>query len=69
MDTVAQFVAEGYGLGVSVAGATTHRGIRTLPLPGFPLLEIAALWVGQPLPPVSDALAALRAHAHARWPA
>jgi DNA-binding transcriptional LysR family regulator len=68
METVARFVAEGYGLGVSVAGVTTHRGVRALPLRGFPLLEIAALWVGQPVTPVSDALTALRAHAQSRWP-
>lgn len=68
METVAHFVAEGYGLGVSVAGATPHRGIRALPLRDFPTLEVAALWVGQPPPPVSDALAALRAYAAQRWP-
>lgn len=66
LETLAQFVAEGYGLGVSVAGTALHRGVRALALPGFPLVEIAALWIGRPSPVVAAALEAMRAYASAR---
>lgn len=67
LETAAQFVAEGYGIGVSVAGAPVHRGVRELPLPDFPPVEIVALWLGQPAPAVAATLAALRTYASAHW--
>ena len=69
LETVAQYVAEGYGLGVSLAGTTVHRGVRALPLPDFPVVEIAALWLGRAAPLVAAALEAMRQYAAARWPA
>jgi DNA-binding transcriptional LysR family regulator len=69
LETLAQFVAEGYGLGVSLAGTTAHRGVRALPLPDFPPVEIVALWLGRPSPLVTAALDAMRTYAAIRWPA
>ncbi len=63
LETVAQFVAEGYGLGVSLAGTTRHRGVRALPLADFPTVEIAALWVGQPAPATAAAIEAMKVYA------
>ena len=63
LETLAQFVAEGYGLGVSLAGTTRHRGVRALPLADFPTVEIAALWAGRPTPVVAAAVEAMRVYA------
>lgn len=69
LETLAQFVAEGYGVGVSLAGATAHSGVRILPLAGFPVVEIVALWLGRPSPLVSATVEAMRQYAESRWPA
>ncbi len=68
MDTVAHYVAEGYGVGLSVAGTAAQRAVRELPLHGFPEVRIAALWTGRPAGMVAEALAAVRAYAARRWP-
>ncbi len=67
LETVAQFVADGYGLGVGLGGTSLHRGVRALPLDGFPVVEIVALWLGRPPPLVSTALDAMRTYAANRW--
>ena len=56
MDLVETYVAEGFGVGLSVEVPETHRrpGIKALPLPGFPPLIVAALWQGK-LPPLPAA--------------
>lgn len=63
LETLAQFVAEGYGVGVSLAETTRHRGVRELPLRDFPAVEIAALWVGKPAPVTAAAVGAMRVYA------
>ncbi|WP_414662056.1 LysR family transcriptional regulator [Horticoccus sp. 23ND18S-11] len=68
LETVAQFVADGYGLGVGLAGTALHRNVRALPLDDFPVVEIVALWLGRPSPVVTAALDAMRTYAAARWP-
>lgn len=52
---VTRYVADGQGAGISLAvpGLTRHRGVRACPLPGFPPLEIAALWRDEPTPVVA----------------
>lgn len=67
LETVARFVTAGYGLGVGLEG-TVPRGVRALPLPDFPPVEIAALWVGRPGPLVATTLACLKSYATDRWP-
>jgi DNA-binding transcriptional LysR family regulator len=68
LETVARYVADGHGVGVSVAGSTRQPGVRELPLDDFPRIEIAALWIGRPLPIVQTALDAMRQYADAQWP-
>jgi DNA-binding transcriptional LysR family regulator len=68
MDAVAHYVAEGYGVGLSVAGTTGQRAVRELPLAGFPEVRIAALWPGRPAGIVAEVLVAVRAYAARRWP-
>ncbi len=56
MDLVETYVAEGFGVGLSVEvpEAPPRAGVRTLPLPGFAPLIVAALWQGK-LPPLPAA--------------
>ena len=57
MDLVETYVAEGFGLGLSVdvpGKRRLHPELKTLPLPGFAPLVIAALWQGK-LPPLPAA--------------
>ena len=56
MELVETYVAEGFGIGLSVhvPGGREHPGLRRLPLPGFKPLVLAALWQGK-LPPLPAA--------------
>ncbi len=56
VDLVQTYVANGYGLGVTVGipKAKYHPGVRILPLKGFPLTTFGVLWNGQRTP-VADA--------------
>jgi DNA-binding transcriptional LysR family regulator len=68
LETIARYAAGGHGVGVSVAGSARQPGVRELVLDDFPRLEIAALWIGRPLPIVQAALDAMRQYATAHWP-
>jgi DNA-binding transcriptional LysR family regulator len=47
LDLVARYVAEGYGIGLSVhLPQSALPGIRMLALPSFPKLSVAAIWSG-----------------------
>jgi len=48
LDLVARYVAEGYGIGLSVQlpRATPPAGTRMVALPGFPKLPVVAVWSG-----------------------
>ena len=48
-DLLETYVAEGYGPGLSLAipGRAPRNGLRTVPLPGFPPVVVAALWTGK----------------------
>jgi DNA-binding transcriptional LysR family regulator len=50
LDLVARYVAEGHGIGLTMALPRTPAppGTRLLPLPGFPKVAIGALWLGAP---------------------
>ena len=68
-ELVTRYVINGYGIGVSVDLASLrHAPVRTIALPGFDPVEIAALWH----PPVDPAHAvlhrAIEARARALWP-
>jgi DNA-binding transcriptional LysR family regulator len=65
-----QYVANGYGVGVTVQvpQLARHAGVRVLPLPGFGPVEIAAMW-RPPVPAWHDDLRAIIAdRAQALWP-
>jgi DNA-binding transcriptional LysR family regulator len=49
MDLVTRYVANGYGIGLSVNAAEVvkHPAVRVLPLDGFEPVEVAALWNGE----------------------
>ena len=68
LETVARYVAGGYGFGVSISGATRLPTVRAIPLNGFPPIEIVALWTGRMPPIVQEALGAMRAYTEAKWP-
>ena len=56
LDLVARYVAEGFGIGVSLhlPQVKLPAGVREIPLPGFPTLAFSALWGGR-LSPVGEA--------------
>jgi DNA-binding transcriptional LysR family regulator len=68
LETIARYVADGHGVGVSVAGSTRQAGVRELVLEDFPRIEIVALWIGRPLPIVQAALDAMRQYVDGHWP-
>jgi DNA-binding transcriptional LysR family regulator len=69
LETVAKLVAAGYGVGVSVASAVTRRGVRELPLAGFPEVRFAALWARGAPPAAEACVRLLEEYVAERWPA
>jgi DNA-binding transcriptional LysR family regulator len=67
---ITQYVANGYGYGVTVNVPTvvTHPKVRALPLDGFDPVEIVALWHPPQSPLVTALIAAIRARAGELWP-
>ncbi len=59
LDLIPQYVANGYGYGVSVDAANLiqHAKVRSLPLAGFDPMEIAVLWQGRLTPLMQEILA------------
>jgi len=70
LELVMQYVANGYGIGVSLAlpEITRHPKVRVLPLPDFPPMEVAGLWVGRPTPHIQAMLDTGRHYIKAHWP-
>jgi DNA-binding transcriptional LysR family regulator len=70
MELITQYVANGYGVGVSVEVGPESgvRGVRRIPLDGFAPLVIAALWTGKPIPLVQALLDESQRYVAARWP-
>ena len=52
LELIADYVENGYGigLGVAVPGRRFSKKIKALPLPDFPYVEFGAIWQGQPTP-------------------
>ena len=67
---VTQYVANGYGLGVTVnvPNIVDHPKVRVLPLEGFDSVEIVALWHPPQSPLVEMLLSAIRSRAGQLWP-
>ena len=70
MDLVTRYVANGYGIGLSVNAAEVvrHPLVRVLPLPGFEPLEIAALWCGEPTLLAQSVLVEAQRYVARHWP-
>jgi len=70
LDLVTRYVANGYGVGLSVAAGeiVRHSQVRVLPLPGFAPLEIAAFWNGELTPLVREVVMAMQRYAVTTWP-
>lgn len=70
LDLVTRYVANGYGIGLSVAAGdiVRHPRVRVLPLPGFASMEIAVFWKGELSPLVREVVTAMQRYAVATWP-
>lgn len=70
MELVTRYVANGYGVGVSLGDTEVvkHRDVRVLPLEGFTPVEMAALWSGEASPLVRVVLAEAQRVVARLWP-
>lgn len=70
MDLVTRYVANGYGIGLSINAAemVKHPLVRVLPLDGFEPVNVAALWHGEPTPLVRTVLAEIQRYVRQAWP-
>jgi DNA-binding transcriptional LysR family regulator len=57
LDIISRYVAEGFGVGLSLSTPKQISGdqVRQLPLNGFPAVEFGAMWLGR-LSPVAEVL-------------
>jgi DNA-binding transcriptional LysR family regulator len=71
LELITRYVADGYGLGVSVdmPAVVKSREVRVLPLPGFEPIEIAILWHGKPTPLIQAVLDEAPRYVAQHWPA
>lgn len=70
MGLVTRYVANGYGIGVSLGDTEVvkHRDVRVLPLEGFDPIEMAILWTGEPTPLVRVMLEESQRFVAKNWP-
>jgi DNA-binding transcriptional LysR family regulator len=70
MELVTRYVANGYGVGVSLGETEVvkHRHVRVLPLEGFEPVVMAALWSGPVTPVMRVVLEEAQRLVAARWP-
>ena len=59
LDLVCRYVAEGFGVGLTVGqkDVAPPKGTRHVPLPGFPVVPFVALWQGKANPLIETMLA------------
>lgn len=57
LDIVSRYVAEGFGVGLSLATPKSISGdhVKELPLPGFPEIQFGAIWLGR-LSPLAETM-------------
>jgi DNA-binding transcriptional LysR family regulator len=67
---IKQYVANGYGVGVSIAvpDLIEHPKVGVLPLDGFEQLELAAVWQGKPSAILKSLLDEMQRYAAQFWP-
>jgi DNA-binding transcriptional LysR family regulator len=65
IELVESYVLHGFGVGVSVTvpGRPTERGLRALPLQGFPPLQVGMIWKRNPSPLLLELMTHLRQQA------
>jgi DNA-binding transcriptional LysR family regulator len=65
VDAIETYVANGFGIGLTVSIPKTKMSpkVRPLPLTGFPKVILGALWRGKPSPPLRTLLDELQARA------
>jgi len=70
MELIMQYVANGDGVGVTIAmpEVVRHPRVRVLPLEGFEALVLGALWRGAPTPLIRAVLAAAQRYVAQHWP-
>jgi DNA-binding transcriptional LysR family regulator len=70
MDLVTRYVANGYGIGLSVNAVEVvkHPAVRVLSLDGFEPVEVVALWNGEPTPTVRAVLTEAQRYVAQQWP-
>lgn len=69
LELITQYVANGDGLGVSIAlpEIVKHRSVRVLPLEGFDPIELGIFWRGEPAPLLRLALQHIQAYVRETW--
>jgi len=70
MELITRYVANGDGVGASIAVPHLVKGpqVRMLPLEGFAPVELAALWPGQPSPLLRTLLLECQRYVRESWP-
>lgn len=70
LDLITRYVANGYGIGLSVDAGDVVRNskVRVVELPGFEPIEIAAFWNGDLSPIVRETLAEMLQYVQKHWP-
>jgi len=70
LETVTQFVVNGYGLGVNVdvGQFASHPAVKALPLPDFEPIKMVVLWHGEPTPFIQVVLKEMRNYVHQHMP-
>lgn len=70
MDLVTRYVANGYGIGLSIDAAeiVKHPLVRVLPLEDFEPVEVAVLWNGELTPLIRAVLVEMQRFVRTIWP-
>ncbi len=70
MELITHYVANGDGIGVSLAmpAVVRHPDVRVLPLAGFMPVELVALWHGEPTPLLRAVLEEIQRYVRESWP-
>ncbi len=70
LDLITRYVANGYGIGLSVHAGdiVRHPDVRVLELPNFEPIMVTAFWKGQLSPMAREILGEMQRYAARRWP-
>jgi DNA-binding transcriptional LysR family regulator len=70
LDLITRYVANGYGIGLSVNDGeiVRHPRVKVLELPGFEPIEITAFWKGTLSPLIREILGDMQRYAARIWP-